>query len=316
MPKNKVQFQKGLSIPEFMEKYGTEEKCEKALFNARWFFGYKCASCGHDNYCYIRSRKVYQCTRCKHQTSVIRNTVFHSTNLPLTKWFLAMYLIVTSKNGISALELSRQIGVSYNTAWSIKHKIMQAMVERDSHVKLAGLITADDTYLGGQRKNGKRGRGSENKQPFIAAVRLSEEGHPRQVKLTPVQSFTKCEVEKWASENLHSKCIIVSDGLSCFNAFAASSEHKHIKVVMKPDPITGEIPYFTWLSTIVGNVKSAITGTYRSSRKGYCQRYLAEFQYRLNRRFDLKYIFKSILFTAAYTAPLSGMLLRKAANYT
>jgi len=81
----------------------------------------------------------------------------------------------------------------------MKHKLMQAMVEHDSHQKLAGLITVDDIYLdlGGQRKNGKRGRGSENKQPFIAAaVRLIEKGHPRQVKLTPVKSFTKSEVEK------------------------------------------------------------------------------------------------------------------------
>ncbi len=133
MPKNKVQFQKGLSIPEFIDQYGTEEQCQQALFQARWPNGYQCASCGHDNFCYIESRKVYQCTRCKHQTSVTRNTVFHSTNLPLTKWFLAMFLIVTSKNGISALELSRQIGVSHNTAWSIKHKLMQAMVEQDAH---------------------------------------------------------------------------------------------------------------------------------------------------------------------------------------
>ena len=316
MPKNKVQFQKGLSIPEFITKYGTEDKCQQALFRARWPFGYQCNDCGHHNYCFIQSRKVYQCTRCKHQTSVTRNTIFHSTNLPLTKWFLAMFLIVTGKNGISALELSRQIGVSYNTAWSMKHKIMQAMVEHDNQIKLEGLVTVDDTYLGGQRKNGKRGRGSENKQPFIAAVCLTEEGHPREVKLTPVEAFTKKEMNKWASENLDSRCIIVSDGLSCFNAFGDVGEHKHIKVVMKPDPVTGEIPYFTWLSTIVGNVKSAITGTYRSSRKGYCRRYLAEFQYRLNRRFDLQSIFKSILITVARTAPLSGSLLRRAANYT
>lgn len=316
MAQNNIQFQKGVSLLDFIKDYGTDKQCELSLAKLRWPNGFQCESCDHKTFCYIESRKLFQCTRCKHQTSVTRDTVFHSTKLPLTKWFLAIFLISQSKNGISALTLKRHIGVSYKTAWSVKHKLMQVMVERDTRYKLSGLVVADDAYLGGQLKKGKRGRGSENKQPFIAAVELNEQGKPIHVKLTPVKSFTKSEVKKWASDNLKSGCCVTTDGLACFNAFSNFNRIKHIKVIMKEDPETGEKPYFPWLSTIMGNVKSAITGTYRSSRKGYDRRYLAEFQYRLNRRFNLESLFKGFIRTASQTAPLPGKLLKRAVNYT
>ena len=103
--------------------------------------------------------------------------------LPLTKWFLAMHLLTQSKNGLSALALKRDIGVSYNTAWSLKHKIMQVMKERDDSQPLAGIIQLDDAYIGGELTGGKAGRGSENKTPFVAAIACDEEGHPLRMSL-------------------------------------------------------------------------------------------------------------------------------------
>jgi hypothetical protein len=311
MALNKVQFQKGLCIPDFLKHYGSEEQCQEALFRARWPKGFICEKCEHQSYCYIKSRRTYQCTRCKHQRSVTSNTIFHSTKLPLSKWFLAIYLISQSKNGFSALSLKRHIGVTHKTAWKIKHKLMQAMVEHGAKRKLAGLITVDDAYLGGQQKEGKRGRGSENKQPFIAAVSLDIEGHPKYVKLTPVKSFTSANILKWSERHLYPNSVVATDGFACFNAISKINNHKHVSIPMKKDRKTGEIPYFRWVNTILGNVKSAITGTYRSSRKGYSARYLAEFQYRINRRFNLCSLFTSLIYAAAYTAPLPGKLLKR-----
>lgn len=314
MAQNKIQFQEGLSLPDFYNKYGTNEQCEQALEKIRWPNGFRCESCDHDSFCYIKSRKVYQCTRCKHQTSVTRGTIFHSTNLPLSKWFLAIYLISQNKNGISALSLKRHIGVSYPTAWKMKHKLMQVMVETDARYKLSDIVTVDDAYLGGKQPNDKPGRGSSNKQPFVAAVQLNDEGHPRFVKMTPVNAFSSHEIQKWAFAHLQSGCLVASDGLPCFNAFAKVNKHQHVRIIMRKDPKTGEIPYFHWLSIILGNVKSALTGTYRASRKEYARRYLAEYQYRFNRRFDLVKLFKSFLYKAHYTPPLPGKLLKRAAN--
>jgi len=312
---NEVQFQKGISIPQFISKFGTEEQCQKVLEKAKWPDGFKCDECRHLSFCYLKSRKIYQCNRCKYQTSVTRNTVFHSTNLPLTIWFLAMHLITQCKNGISGLELMKHIGVSYKTAWKIRHKLMQVMVERDSRKKLMGLIEVDDAYLGGQKHDGKRGRGSENKQPIIAAVKVDHNYRPFEVKLSPVRSFTKKEIESWSLANLDPDCQVLTDGYRCFSAFSKVTK-QHIPTTMKKDPVTGKKPYFKWVNTILGNVKNSLTGTYRSQKSVYSARYLAEFQYRINRRFDLKNILTRLIYASVQTPPLPGKVLKLAANST
>lgn len=116
--------------------------------------------------------------------------MFQGTKLPLTIWFLAIYLISQTKTGLSALALKRQLGVSYPTAWLIHHKLMQVMAEREERYVLEGKVQVDDDYLGGERTGGKVGRGSENKVPFVAAVSLSEDGRPLRIKLTPVSGFS------------------------------------------------------------------------------------------------------------------------------
>jgi ribosomal protein L37AE/L43A len=89
--KNLIQFQKGMSIPEFMDNYGTEQKCRDTLFKMRWPNGFVCPRCGNKTYCEIKGRKLLQCNRCHHQTSLIADTIFQSTHLPLKKWFLAIF---------------------------------------------------------------------------------------------------------------------------------------------------------------------------------------------------------------------------------
>ena len=106
--------------------------------------------CGYRKSCQLRQRKVFQCIRCKHQASLTAGTLFDNTKLPLTTWFLAIYLLSQSKNGISAMDLKRQLGVSYNTAWMLKHKLMQTMRERDDSQPLRDIVELDDAYLGGR----------------------------------------------------------------------------------------------------------------------------------------------------------------------
>ena len=130
MRKNPVQFQKGLALHEFMAEYGTEEQCREALFRLRWPNGFVCPECGETSYCELKSRKLYQCHKCHHQSSLSAGTIFHGTRLALKKWFLAIYLLTQRKKSISALEPKRELGVNYNTAWLVKHKLMQVMYER------------------------------------------------------------------------------------------------------------------------------------------------------------------------------------------
>jgi transposase-like protein len=179
MAKNRVQFQEGLSLPEFLAAYRSEAQCAEALFTWRWPRGFVCPTCGHtEGYNKIQTRGLMQCKHWRHQTSLTAGTVFAYSMLPLTIWFLAMYLLTQQKNAISALELKRQLGVSYNTAWSLKHKLLQVMLERDADRQVTGVIESDDVYWGGECHVQTRGRRSPNKPPFVAALANAHEGHP------------------------------------------------------------------------------------------------------------------------------------------
>jgi len=224
-----------------------------------------------------------------------------------------MYLLTQSKKGMSSLELARHLGVSQNTAWAIKHKLMQVMLERDSDRKLKGRIEADDAYMGGERRNGKRGRGSENKIPFIAAVETTEEGHPRKIKLQVLSGFRKKEISRWAKAHLEADSYVVTDGLRCFAALTeAGCEHEAI--VVGNDRKSIDIASFSWVNTVLGNLKNTITGTYHSAGSKHVPRYLAEFQYRFNRRYDLKGMMKRLLYSSVRTAPMPTRLLSVAEN--
>ena len=175
MTMNRVQFQPGLSMAQFFDRYGSNDKCEAALIASRWPGGFACPACSaSQNSVFRRQGRLYfQCSACRHQCSVISGTIFEASKLGLSRWFLAMHLLTQSKNNVAALELMRHLGVCYKTAWLIKHKLMEVMREREDTRQLDGRVEIDDAYLGGELSGGKRGRGSQNKVPFIAAVDLT-----------------------------------------------------------------------------------------------------------------------------------------------
>ncbi len=105
-----------------------------------------------------------------------------------------MYILTQTKNGVSALEMKRQLGISYNAAWRMKHKLLQVMKERDDGKPLSGTIQVDDAYWGGERSGGKRGRGAPGKTPFVAAVQTNEDGHPIAMRFTKLKGFRKEEI--------------------------------------------------------------------------------------------------------------------------
>ena len=149
--------------------------------------------------------------------SLISGTIFESSKLALPKWFVAMHLITQAKNGVSALELKRHVGVSWPTAWMMKHKILQVMFEREDSRQLSGRVEIDDAYLGGEHHGGKPGRGSPNKVPFVAAVQTTESGEAMLMCLAQCP-FTKEAIGAFAAKSLAAPATLVSDGLGCFTA--------------------------------------------------------------------------------------------------
>ena len=304
MAMDRVQFQKGLSLSEFKQCFGTEEQCAAALDTARGPDGFHCPQCGGTQHSVLKSgsRKTFQCNHCRHQTSLIAGTLFQGTRLPLTTWFLALYLISQAKRGLSALALKRQLGVSYPTAWRIHHKLMQSMLEREALYTLQSSVQADDAYLGGENPGGKPGRGSENKAPFVAAVSMDAQGHPIYARFTAIQGFTSTAIEDWARSTLDTECQVLTDGLLCFNGIADAGRAHAVVVAGGRKP--RDLPQFRWVNTVLGNLKTGLSGAYHAFKfRKYAQRYLSTMTYRFNRRFNLAALPLSLLRAAVNTGP-------------
>jgi transposase-like protein len=314
MPMNRVQFQPGLSMPEFLQQFGTEAQCEAALQAARWSHGFVCPQCaGAARTSFVRGGlRYWQCGGCGHQCSLSSGTVFEATKLPLTRWFLAMQLLTQSKNNVSALELRRQLGVSYRTAWLIKHKIMEGMRLCEERRELDGRVEMDDAYLGGERSGGKSGRGSENKVPIVAAVQTTPTGEPI-VACLRQQPHTEEEVAVFAAAHIATSATVLTDGLWCFRATTMIGA-THQRVVTGGGRASVKLPQFKAINTLLGNLKTAISGTYHAfGFAKYAHRYLAEFQYRFNRRFNMRTILRRLL-NALAAAPASPERCLRAAE--
>lgn len=311
MAMNRVQFQRGLSMVEFMDRCGTDEKCAAALEASRWPTGFRCPDCGDARHSrFVREDRTYwPCHRCRTQSTVSAGTIFQASKQPLSRWFLAMHLLTQAKNNVSTLELKRPLGVCYKTAWLLKHKLLEVMAVREERRVLDGRVEIDDAYLGGE-KPGKRGRRSENTIPFVVAVQTADDGRPMFASMKRMP-FTKEAVSAWANRAIAASARVVSDGLNCSSAIKDYARHEAHTVGSGRKAV--EHPEFSRVNTVLGNLKTAISGTYHAFKFGkYADRYLAEVQYRFNRRFDLSSILEHLVRAAALTAPTTMQAIRMA----
>ena len=316
MARNMVQFQKGLSEAAYGKIYGAESQCLAQVIAWRWPGGFVCPECGGAKHCMIKPsrsypRGLFQCNACKRQTSPIAGTIFASTKLALTIWFRAMYHMTQSKRGMSSIELGRRLGTTQTTAWKIKQKLAQVMMERDANKPLDGRVEMDDAYLGGQRSGGKRGRGSPGKKPIIIAVETTKDGKPVRLKIRRIKRFGKKEVKALAGKILKPGATVITDGLACFRGITDAGCTHTAVVVGKANDHSEKLACFRWANTTLSNIKGAITGTYRAVRK-HAGRMLAEFEYRFNRRFDLTTIIPRLGWVAVRTLPMPYTLLKLA----
>ncbi|WP_269635692.1 IS1595 family transposase [Xanthomonas citri] len=292
---NAVQFQAGLSMPDFFAAYGTEAKCYRALYRWRWPQGFRCPCCaGRARSRFKRGGAIYyQCSACRHQTSLIAGTMFQGTKLSLRTWMLALHLLTSTKTNMAALELMRHLGVNYKTAWRMKHKIMQVMAEREATRRLSGFVQIDDAYLGGERNGGKAGRGSENKQPFLIAVQTDASfTAPSFVVIEPVRSFDNAALTDWIARRLKPECEAYTDGLACFQ----DAGHAH-----------------TTLDT--GGARWVWCKRHQRRLRRKAERYLAEAAYRFNRRFRLPEMLPRLATAMMRCKPCPEPALRMAGNF-
>ena len=289
-----------ISYLEWTRKYATDEACRALLEQVRWGRdGLSCPRCGHHQAYRIKRRALYECQHCRRQTSVTAGTMFDHSKVPLSKWFAAIYLVATDKGGVSALRLSKLIGVQWRTARLMLRKLRAAMAERDSRYLLDGLIELDDAYVGGKRP-GKRGRGAKGRKPVLFAVQNNGNTagfmHARVVDHVDFRS-----VEKFCSY-LSKDAVVRSDAFTGLRVISKSHEH-HPKVTPPEEA--------NWLSNVhvvISNLKTFLLGTFHGVSHKYMQEYVDEFVYRFNRRWWEPQIPMRLLQAAVDTRPLHAIL--------
>lgn len=307
---NSIQFQKGLSLADFMAQYGTEAQCEAALIEARWPDGFVCPRCGHRHGYAFRHGKnaVWQCSACPHQTSLRSGTLMEHSLLSLRIWMLAIYLITQSKTNIAALALRRQLGISWKAAWLLKHKVMEAMRQREAQQPLSAEVRVDHGWLGGERPVGRRSRGAKSKVAFVAAVELRE-GRPLRVRFDPIEDFSPNALGQWAARALAGPCRVSADAFISSGLLAQAAPGSGQMGVLVSRDGAGTEP-FRWLNILIGNLKTALSGTHHAFKFAkYANRYLAEVQYRFNRRMSLPALVPRLAFAVMHAPPTPRRLI-------
>ena len=200
-----------ITFQEFRTRFNTEDTCRAELFRLRYPNGFVCPKCGCTEYYPVRGRNTFQCRACRHQTSITAGTVMHRTHLPLTVWFWAIYLCATDKRGISAVQLSRTLGICYESAWYLLLRIRAAMGQRDEKYVLSGIVEMDDGYVGGASHSGKRGRGTD-KAKIVVALSKTENGAALFTRMQVVEDVTGGTLQQVIDKTIAPGAKIECDG--------------------------------------------------------------------------------------------------------
>ena len=288
---------------EFAAQFGTEERCVEHLAGLRWPGGFVCAGCGGRQAWRLKARsRVYECAACHRQELVTAGTVLHRTRTHLTKWFLAAYLMGRDKRGVSAKFLQRELGVAYQTAWTMAHKLRHGLSE-DSARPLRGFLEADETFIGGRGDPNSRGRSTKNpaKSLVVAAVEKvpapknakGKHGHAvkRQhgffagsARIAVWPAATGGELGAFLKANVAAHSHLLTDAFAGYRGRDADlgGHLQHTPVVQGEGANAGE--FFPIIHTLFSNIKAWLVGTHHGVSAKHLPRYLREWSYRFNRR--------------------------------
>ena len=259
----------------------------------RWEKGFMCPKCNHDQY-WTDKRYVYcVCQKCDQKIYVYSGTVLQDTKLSAQIWLSAMWLFATQKDGVSAKSIQENLGLnSYKSAWLLLHKLRVAMVRSDRE-KLSGEVEIDEAYIGGELENGKRGRGSENKQLVAIAVQLekikTEKPHDSlrdyrlaKIRAKCVENASKVELHSFITENILPGSILYRDDWSGYKGI---DEVGYTSMIVKTSRSDNEEEKLPHIHLAISLINRWILGTYQGSiDKSYLQTYLEEYAFRFNRK--------------------------------
>ena len=267
------------TIKDFRKDYPDDKACLAAIFRNKYPKGIRCADCGHENSYYpIANRRDYVCSWCGRHISPTAGTIFHKSPTPLTLWFHAIFLMGQSKNGVAAMELMRQLGVTYKCAWRIAKQIRLMM--KSGGGTLSGIVEADETYIGGKRK-GKRGRGAAGKTVVFG---MAERGG--KVRAQVVENVKGKTLTPLIQSSVEPGSTISTDELPSYNK-VGSLGYEHGTVTHGKGQYVKGIFHTNTIEGFWSQLKRSINGTYHAVSRKHLPTYLNEFSFRYDHRDDL-----------------------------
>jgi transposase-like protein len=262
--------------------FTTDEQCRALLKKLRWPLGVECVRCKSKRVFEVETQKKFECVECGYQFSVITQTIFHDTHLPLETWFMAVLLLCEARKGMSANQVKRILGVSYKTAWYLCHRIRAAMKEAERPM-LDGTVEMDETFIGGKRHGlGKRGA-MENKEIVVG---IRQRGGD--LRLFHAKDVTSGELAKYIKENVSADVdVIVTDEFPGYpKAMIESGIHgsKHETIKHKDRVYVRGDVHTNTVENAFSLLKRGIVGTWHKISAKHLPAYLAEMEFRFNRR--------------------------------
>jgi transposase-like protein len=277
---------KTLTIRQFFKRFPNEAACLKHIMEVRFGLIHDCRACGvvGAHFHKITGRRAYVCGQCGDHLYPCAGTIFEDSRTPLQLWFYALYLFVATRHGVSGKELQRQLGVTYKTAWRMGQQIRKLMAKADPIRTLQGHIELDETYVGGRRRGGKRGRGAPGKT--IVMGLKERQGRVEAVVIPDVKMKTLHGV---VAERLKPGSIVSTDELRSYNLLARSG-FRHGTVqhgkeeYARYDQATGITHHVNSVESFWSLFKRSVASTHIQISRKYMHRYLGEFTFRQNHR--------------------------------
>lgn len=267
-----------LTVREFFKLFPTDEACLQHLFEARFGQGHVCPRCERAASWYrIKAERAYSCQWCGNHLHPTVGTPFEDSRTSLQLWFYAIYLFTTSRHGVPAKELERQLGVTYKTAWRMGHQIRLHMAKVDGDFPLFGEVEVDETYMGGARP-GKRGRGAANKTVVVGM--LQRDGR---IITQVIPDVKKKTLEPVIEENVGRGSTVHTDELQSYNGLAKNG-YNHETVNHSAGEYARGDCHVNGVENYWSHLKGSVRGTHMQVSKKHLSKYAGEFDYRFNSR--------------------------------
>lgn len=291
-----------LTTAEFFSRVSSEKRARNWLWRAKHDGrAFECPRCTHRRYWEMKTRpEVRKCRLCDRQVRLRAGTILEHTKIPILTAVRAIFLVTQDKRGVSAMQLKRQLRMrSHDTAWRLLHRIREALSQRDQRYKLSGIMEFDGADFGGQKHKGTKkvliaveskdwvdDRGRPKKRAGFAKVQLSRE--------------SKIRAQDFIDENVEPGSLVNTDAGNAFGDLkGVDADHR----VMKQLPAALE-SWLPWVHRWIQNAKAWIQGTFHGVRAKYFERYVAEYNYRFNRRHDVDGLFHRALVACATATPV------------